>query len=86
MELTPAQRSLIARIAASERVARPGYDGRKATEAARSAQWAKYIEQVDPEGVLSEAERERRAKHLWTADMCRAKLRASRARSRRSSK
>jgi hypothetical protein len=37
------------------------YDSKETTEPARKAFMARFEKQVDPEGVLSEAERQRRA-------------------------
>jgi hypothetical protein len=80
MSLTPAQRSLRARIAANARVARPDYDGRKATEAATRARIERYYDQVDPTGTLPPHVREQKARAAWRADMDRARLRRSRER------
>jgi hypothetical protein len=55
----PADRARIARIAALTRHAR--CDGREATDAARRAFNARWEATVDPLGVLSDAERTRRA-------------------------
>ena len=74
-ELTPKERSLRARRAANARIARPDYSPGGATAPARRRYWQKYEAQVDPTGELSQADRERKAKALWQADMDRAKLR-----------
>ncbi len=74
--LTAQMHSLRASVAALTRVSQPGYDGREATRAAREASWRKYEKQVDPEGVLSEEERTKRAKSAWSADMARSRLKA----------
>jgi hypothetical protein len=74
----PDERSLIAQIAINERLSRGG--GAKNTEAARLAKWEKYLRQVDPEGVLTPDERERRAGFARKADMARLSLKAAQAR------
>lgn len=56
---------------------------------ARAAQKAKYLRRVDPEGVLSEEERERRAQEERTADLIRwsekaLKVRREKAKAQRS--
>jgi hypothetical protein len=45
------------------------YDTRETTRAARDKRWAAYLRQADPEGVLDDVERERRARALRQADM-----------------
>lgn len=79
---TPRKR-LAARLASLSRLANPAYDGRAATEKAREGYWARLEAEVDPDGVLSEEERRRRAVHLWQANMLRGKLAASKKRRRR---
>lgn len=71
------ERTLIAQIAAYERLGQVG--GSANTEAARAALWKKYLDQVDPDGVLPEKERERRATHLRKADLARLALKAAQA-------
>lgn len=78
--LTPAQRSLRARIAANARISKPNYDARTATQKANDARWAKYEAQVDPDNLLSATARREKAKHAMKADMDRGKLKASRTR------
>ena len=58
MPLTPEQRKIRAKIAANSRWARPGSREEQA-EAARRALLDRFARQVDPAGVLPEAERER---------------------------
>lgn len=82
-ELTPAQRSMRARIAALTRVCAPDYDPHQATAAAEQGKWRKYELQVDPEGSLAPPERRRRATAAWQADMTRARYRKSRAAKRK---
>lgn len=67
-------RVLIARIAAAERWARTA-DRVAATEPARRGLRARFEREVDPDGVLTIAERARRADALFAAHM----LRLSRA-------
>ena len=79
-DLTPAQRSMRARIAALTRVSSPDYDPHQATAAAERGKWAKYELQVDPEGCLPPDERNRGALAAWKLDMTRARYRKSRKR------
>jgi hypothetical protein len=58
-ELTPAERSLRARAAAYR--LHSLYDSRELTANARAAFQDRFARQVDPDGVLPEAERQRRA-------------------------
>ncbi len=79
-ELTPAERSLWARAAAYR--LHSLYDSRELTANARAAFQDRFASQVDPDGTLPEAERQRRAecarKAYYTA------LAAKSARARRS--
>jgi hypothetical protein len=77
-------RTLIARIAAAERWAREP-DRASATAPARAGLWAKFLREVDPDGVLSQGERVRRAELLRRAQLLRASRAAAAARARRSS-
>lgn len=81
MALTPEQRSQRARIAALSRWA--GEDPRPATERARRGFDARFLDQVDPDRILPEHERERRAAAAMRAHMQRLALKSSRARGRR---
>ncbi len=65
--LTPAQRTLRARLAAH--CLHGQRDSREITSAARRAFLGKFEQEVDPEGVLPPAERARRAQHLLKAHM-----------------
>ena len=56
------------------------HDSRAITAAARDAFLARFERQVDPEGVLSEAERLRRARHARKAHMARLALRSAEVR------
>lgn len=72
-------RTLIARIAAAERWAREP-DRVAATAPARSGLWAKFLREVDPDGVLDPSERDRRAELLRRAHLLRASRAAAAAR------
>lgn len=79
--LTPAQRSLRSRIAMDDRWSRVPRGERAAqTKAARDAAFARYLRQVDPEGLLPEAERVALARQARRADLRRMALKAARAR------
>jgi hypothetical protein len=58
------------------------YDSRELTRPAREAFLAQFERQVDPDGVLPAAERERRAQHARQAYMARLARASARARSR----
>lgn len=75
----PADRSIVARIAAAERWGRTA-DRSQATARARSGLRAKFENQADPDGTLSPIERARRADSLMRAHMLRMSLRAKTAR------
>lgn len=62
---TPEQRALAARIAAHSKWAQT--DPREGTAAARKAALDRFERQVDPDGVLSDPERARRAEHAKKA-------------------
>lgn len=77
--LTPDQRILRARIAAHEKWA--GTEDRSAaTAAARKAALDRFERQVDPEGVLSPAERATRAEHARKAYFTRLAFASAKAR------
>ena len=76
--LTPEQRSLRARIAAHEKWAHT--DPVAGTARAREKFLARFEAEVDPEGVLPEAERLRRAEHARQAYFTRLALASSKAR------
>jgi hypothetical protein len=78
--LTPEQRSHRARIAAH--VLHGSRDSVKHTEPARKAFLERFEREADPEGILSEAERTRRAEHLRKAHMYRLALASSKARAK----
>lgn len=76
--LTPAQRSLRARIAPHALHAQGGTN----TAAATTAFLSRFDRQVDPDGVLPPGERARRADHARRAYMSSLALKASRAKTR----
>jgi hypothetical protein len=71
-------RSQIARIGGLARAAK--YDGREVTKAARLAFTDRWTREVDPKGILSERERERRARAAMRAHMQRLALRSAQVR------
>ena len=79
MPATPAEISLRNRAASNESWART--DDREArTRKARAGVFAKYEQQVDPDGRLSPEERRRRAVSLRTAHMQRLAVKSVRSR------
>jgi hypothetical protein len=80
MALTPEQRSLRAQTAAYERWSKE--DPREGTKSARAGFKQRFVNQVDPDRVLSELERERRAQAALRAHMARMSLASSKARSK----
>jgi len=58
------------------------YDSRELTAAARSKFLERFINEVDPERALSEAERLKRAEHALRAHMTRLALKSAKARRR----
>ena len=78
LTLTPAQRTLRARVAAYARAAK--YDGRQVTAAAFTGRMAKLEAEVDPDGTLPAAERQRRAYAALRSQMSALSLKASRKR------
>lgn len=80
----PSQRTLQARLAAYAMHAR--HDGREVTANARKAFTERFEREVDPDGVLPVAERQRRAEHAMRAHMTRLALRSAQARRRRTPK
>jgi hypothetical protein len=82
--LSPEERSLRARMAAHSLHAT--HDSRALTEAARAASPAqlRYWEtKVDPDGVLSDSERLRRAGHARSEHYARLAFKAARARAKK---
>ncbi len=80
MALTPSERSLRARLAAHTLHAR--VDPTAHTAPARKAFLARFEREVDPDGILSTAERARRAEHARKAYFTRLALRSAQARRR----
>jgi hypothetical protein len=80
MALTPEQRSIRASIAAHSRWS--GEDPKVAMKKPRAGFEARFERQVDPDRLLSAAERKRRAKAAMRAHMARLALASSRARSK----
>lgn len=78
--LTAEQRTLRARAAAYAKHART--DGRTATTAAREGFLRRFLNEVDPDGVLPEPERHRRALLARKAYMSKLALKSSRARAK----
>lgn len=78
MPLTPSQRSQRSRIAAHSMHAA----GRTNTKPARKAFLDRFERQVDPDGVLSPAERAKRAAHARRAYMAQLAYRSAVARGR----
>lgn len=76
--LNPEQRTLRARIAAHAMHAR--HDSRATSAPGRRAFLERFEREVDPEGVLPIAERQRRAEHARKAYFTRLALKSSRAR------
>jgi hypothetical protein len=82
--LSPAERSLRARLAAHSMHAR--HDAQETTTAAGAAFLARFEAEVDPDGVLPPDERRRRAEHARRAYFTRLALASAKARrSKRSS-
>lgn len=80
-ELTPAERTLRARLAAHAKWATT--DPVDGTAKARAAFLERFERQVDPDGVLDPAERQRRAEHARKAYFARLALQSAAARRRR---
>lgn len=78
MPLSFEERSLRGRIGAYALHSK--YDSREITRAARAAYLAKWINEVDPERILPEVERDRRAESALKAHMTRLALKSAQAR------
>jgi hypothetical protein len=76
--LTPSERSLRSRIAAHSLHA--AHDPRQTTAKARASFLARFEQQVDPDGVLPAAERQRRALAARKAHFARLALGSARVR------
>lgn len=81
MPLTPTERSIRARIAANTRWAQEP-DRLAATAPGRRAAFEKLLDEVDPQRVLTEAERLKRVKNAQQAHLARVRLAASKNRRR----
>lgn len=81
MPLTPEQRTLRARIAAHAMHSR--HDSRETSANGRAAFLARFEREVDPDGVLPEAERQRRAEHARRAYFARLAYKSARSRARK---
>jgi hypothetical protein len=79
--LSPELRSQRARIAAYAKWSR--YDPVEGTRAARDAQHERYVDEVDPDRVLPEAERQRRAVAARKAYMAKLAFLSAKARAGR---
>jgi hypothetical protein len=79
--LTPAQRRLRAKIAANERWS--GEDPVPNALRASAGLKAKFLREVDPDGLLEEAERQRRARAAYVAHMQRLAYLSVKARAAR---
>ncbi len=79
MSLSPAERSLRARLAVHTSWANTP-DRRARTAAATAASMARFEEQVDPDGSLPAEERARRAESARKAHMARLALASAKAR------
>jgi hypothetical protein len=76
--LSPAERTLRARLAAHAMHGR--HDPRATTAKARAAFLARFERQADPEGLLTPAERERRAQQLRSPYFAQLALASAKAR------
>ena len=81
LSLTPAEAALRGRLGAYALHAK--YDSRETTQKARSTFLSRFEREVDPDGVLPEAERARRAEYARKAHMSRLALASARARRER---
>lgn len=79
--LTPAERSLRARIGAYRMHAL--HDPKETTRAARDAFWLRFVHEVDPHGRLSERERVRRADAARRAYFAQLAYQSAKRRNRR---
>lgn len=77
-QLSPSERSMRARLAAHTMHSK--HDSREVTSAARAAFLARFEAEVDPEGTLPPAERERRAQQARKAYFTRLAFKSARAR------
>jgi hypothetical protein len=75
---SPQQRSLVSAIGAH--ALHSQYDSRELTKNARTKFLERFLDEVDPDRILPQAERQRRAGHLLQAHMKRLALLSSKAR------
>jgi len=81
MPLTPAERSLRASIAAHTRWANTSRAERqRLADNGQAGLLRRFVAEVDPQGQLPAAERERRARNMLTAHMQRLALKSAKAR------
>ena len=83
MALSPKERVLHSRLAAHTLHSK--YDSKTLMASARQAFLDSFEKEVDPEGVLPVAERERRAAHARKAYFTKLALKSARARRKRAS-
>lgn len=83
MPMSPAERSMRSRLAAHRSWANTD-DPAARTQPAREASMARFERQVDPEGLLAPAERQRRAEHARKAYFLELALKSAKARRLRS--
>lgn len=78
MALSPSDRSIRARCGAH--ALHSQHDSREVTAPARAGFMRRFEDEVDPDRVLSESERARRAQHAMKAHMARLALKSAQAR------
>lgn len=79
--LSPGERTLRARLAAHTMHAQ--HDGRETTAAGRAKFLSRFLDQVDPDRQLPEAERLRRAMHARSAYFLKLALKSAKSRRER---
>lgn len=79
--LTPSERTLRARLAAH--TLHSLYDSKELTKPARAKFEQRFLDEVDPERTLTEAERNRRAQRARAAYFTRLAMKSAQARRRR---
>jgi len=79
--LTPSERTLRARMAAHMLHSR--YDSKELTKPARAKFEQRFLDEVDPERTLTEAERNRRAQHARSAYFTKLAMKSAQARRRK---
>lgn len=81
MPTTPSERSQQARVAAH--ILHSKYDSKELTQPARDKFNQRFLDEVDPDRKLPEAERQRRAEHARKAYFTALALKSAKARRRR---